>query len=208
MVWNTECSPERGPEWAGMRLRRVWLESAQEHPWKPEVLRPGSALLARERGLSGRALLVCCIEVCIGIVYWSCVRPGFACPDPSCVCGERYQPSCVCDGAVCADVRCVWSSTVFGRIKAGWQRWVVSIVGNVRSFHVSLILPLCIQWLMNYRSTQVPISLGLIMHCNGLMHISTKHRKGPIHTRTAIMFHSITLLKLISTRGRICHTRI
>ena len=137
VVWNTECSPERGPEWAGMRLRRVWLESAQERPWKPGVLRPGSALLARERGLSGRALSVCCIEVCIGIVYWSCVRPGFACPDPSCVCGERYQPSCVCDGAVCADVRCVWSSTVFGRTKAGWQRWVVSIVGNVRSFHVS-----------------------------------------------------------------------
>ena len=137
MVWNTECSPERGPEWAGMRLRRVWLESAQERPWKPGVLRPGSALLARERGLSGRALSVCCIEVCIGIVYWSCVRPGFACPDPSCVCGERYQPSCVCDGAVCADVRCVWSSTVFGRTKAGWQRWVVSIVGNVRSFHVN-----------------------------------------------------------------------
>ena len=99
--------------------------------------RPGSALLARKRGLSGRDSLVCCIEVCIGIVYWSCVRPGFACPDPSCVCGERYQPSCVCDGAVCADVRCVWSSTVFGRTKAGWQRWVVSIVGNVRSFHVT-----------------------------------------------------------------------
>ena len=138
MVWNTECSPERGPEWAGMRLRRVWLESAQERPWKPGVLRPGSALLARERGLSGRALSVCCIEVCIGIVYWSCVRPGFACPDPSCVCGERYQLSCVCDGAVCADVRCVWSSTVFGRTKAGWQRWVVSIVGNVRSFHVTI----------------------------------------------------------------------
>ena len=137
MVWNTECSPERGPEWAGMRLRRVWLENAQERPWKPGVLRPGSALLARERGLSGRASSVCCIEVCIGIVYWSCVRPGFACPDPSCVCGERYQPSCVCDGAVCADVRCVWSSTVFGRTKAGWQRWVVSIVGNVRSFHVN-----------------------------------------------------------------------
>ena len=110
VVWNTECSPERGPEWAGMRLRRVWLESAQERPWKPGVLRPGSALLARERGLSGRASPVCCIEVCIGIVYWSCVRPGFACPDPSCVCGERYQPSCVCDGAMCADVRCVCSS--------------------------------------------------------------------------------------------------
>ena len=42
-----------------MRLRHVWLESAQERPWKPGVLRPGSALLARERGLSGRALPVC-----------------------------------------------------------------------------------------------------------------------------------------------------
>ena len=110
VVWNTECSPERGPEWAGMRLRHVWLESAQERPWKLGVLRPGSALLARERGLSGRAVPVCWIGVCIGIVYWSCVRPGFACPDPSCVYGERYQPSCVCDGAVFADVRCVWSS--------------------------------------------------------------------------------------------------
>ena len=110
VVWNTECSRERGPEWAGMLLRRVWLESAQERPWKPGVLRPGSALLARERGLSGRALPVCWIGVCIGIVYWSCVRPGFACPDPSCVYWEHYQPSCVCDGAVCADVRCVWSS--------------------------------------------------------------------------------------------------
>ena len=110
VVWNTECSPERGPEWAGMRLRRVWLKSAQERPWKLGVLRPGSALLAREHGLSGRALPVCWIGVCIGIVYWSCVRPGFVCPDPSCVCGERYQLSCVCDGAVCADVRCVCSS--------------------------------------------------------------------------------------------------
>ena len=110
VVWNTECSPERGPEWAGMRLRRVWWESAQERPLKPGVLRPGSALLARERGLSGRALPVCWIGVCIGIVYWSCVRRGFACLDPSCVCGERYQRNCVCDGAVCADVRCVCSS--------------------------------------------------------------------------------------------------
>ena len=97
-----------------MRLRHVWLESAQERPWKPGVLIPGSALRARERGLSGRALPVCWRRVCIGIVYWSCVRPGSACPDPSCVCGERYQPSCVWRSRVCRRQVCLIKYGILG----------------------------------------------------------------------------------------------
>ena len=71
-------------------------------------------LLARERELSGRALPVCWRRVCIGIVYWSCVRPGSACPDPSCVCGERYQPSCVWRSRVCRRQVCLIKYGILG----------------------------------------------------------------------------------------------
>ena len=43
---------------------------------------------------------------------------------------ESVTEPCVPTSGVFDQVR------YFGRTKAGWQRWVVSIVGNVRSFHV------------------------------------------------------------------------
>ena len=116
VVWNTECSPERGPEWAGMRLRHVWLESAQERPWKPGVLRPGSAFWPESADWADVPYLCveeeCVLGLCIGRV--SDLDPRVRIPP---VCVESATNRVVCDGAVCADVRCVWSSTVFWAYK-------------------------------------------------------------------------------------------
>ena len=89
------------------------------------------------RARTERTCLTCMLNWSL---YWDCVL--VVCPiwirvSGSLLCVWRALPTELCVTEPCVPTSGVFGQ-VFGRTKAGWQRWVVSIVGNVRSFHVKV----------------------------------------------------------------------
>ena len=88
------------------------------------------------RARTERTCLTCVLN---WSVYWDCVLvvcPTWIRVSGSLLCVWRALPTELCVTEPCVPTPGVFCQ-VFGRKKAGWQRWVVSIVGNVRNFHVN-----------------------------------------------------------------------
>ena len=92
------------------------------------------------RARTERTCLTCVLH---WSVYWDCVLvvcPTWIHVSGSLLCVWRALPTelCVWRSRVCRRQVCLvkYSIWAYGRM-AGWQRWVVSILVNVRSFHVS-----------------------------------------------------------------------
>ena len=90
------------------------------------------------RARTERTCLTCVLKKS---VYWDCVLvvcPTWIRVSGSLLCVWRALPTELCVTEPCVPTSGVFDQVrYFGRTKAGWQRWVVSIVGNVRSFHVN-----------------------------------------------------------------------